>query len=106
MQSGGGDECPSFGHLAGHGRERERDICGGDILVEECGSWDFGKDWNFGKWKREIILLEEKVKNNDSGGFPGFSCGCGNLSGKYRNRPKFKCLGTTRKIYQKSIIIF
>ena len=27
MQSGGGwDECPSLGHLAGHGRERERDI--------------------------------------------------------------------------------
>ena len=23
------------------------------------------------KWKREIILLEEKVKINESGGFPG-----------------------------------
>ena len=34
---GGGDECPSFGHLAGHGRERE----GGALmrkLVEVCGS--------------------------------------------------------------------
>ena len=106
--------------------EREKEIFVGDILVEVCGSWDFGKDWNFGewkslwimeegkkenrkrkrKWKREIILLEEKVKNNESGGCPGLSCRCGNLSGKYRNRPKFKYLGTTRNNYQKSRIIY
>jgi len=29
LQSGGGDECPSLGHLAGHGREREKGINGG-----------------------------------------------------------------------------
>ena len=53
---------------------------------------------------REDISLERENENNWSGGFPGFSCGRGNLSEKYRNRPKFKCLGTTRKLYQKSII--
>ena len=45
-------------------------------------------------------------ENNGSGGFPGFSCGCGNLPGKYWNRPNFKYLGTTRNNYQKSRIIF
>ena len=37
----GGDECPSLGHLGGHGREREKEIFVGDILVEVmevCGS--------------------------------------------------------------------
>jgi len=81
LQSGGGDECPSLGHLAGHGRERER-----DILVEVGGIvWSrifrkrlefrkmeklvvVGKERNKGKgkrkrnWKREDILLEVKVK--------------------------------------------
>ena len=50
---------------------------------------------------KEIIkrryFLGREFENNESGGFPGFGCGCGNLSGKYRNRPKFKYLGTTRK---------
>ena len=57
---------------------------------------------------KEIIMrryfLGRESENNGSGGFPGFSCGCRNLSGKYRNRPKFKCLGTTRNNYQKSRI--
>jgi len=53
---------------------------------------------------REDISLGRENENNESGGFPGFGCGCGNLSGKYRNRPKFKYLGTTRNNYQKSRI--
>ena len=55
-------------------------------------------------WRR--YFLGRKNKNNESGGFPGLSRECGNLSGKYRNRPKFKYLGPTRKIYQKSIILY
>ena len=27
-------------------------------LVEVCGGWNFGKDWNFGKWK-SLWLVEE-----------------------------------------------
>jgi len=46
--------------------------------------------------------LGRENENNESGGFPGF--GCGNLSGKYRNRPEIKYLGTTRNNYQKSRI--
>ena len=34
--------CPSFGHLAGHGREREREALMRK-LVEVCG-----RKWNFG----------------------------------------------------------
>ena len=57
LQSGGGDECPSFGHLAGHAREREREV----LMVEVCGSeWkllEFWNCWNFGKacglWRKE-----------------------------------------------------
>ena len=60
MQSGGEDECPSLGHLDGHVRERERDIWGGDILVEVCGSWNFGKDWNFGKLENHVVVEEGK----------------------------------------------
>ena len=55
---------------------------------------------------REDISLGRENENNESGGFPGSSGGCGNLSGKYRNRPKFKYLGTTRNKYQKSRIIY
>ena len=50
--------------------------------------------------------LGRENENNESGGFPGFSCGCGKLSEKYRNRPEIKYLGTTRKNSQKSRIIF
>ena len=53
MQSGGVDECPSLGHLAGHGRERE-----GDILVEVGGSvWslEFWKRLEF--WKMEMLVV-------------------------------------------------
>ena len=32
---GGWDECPSLGHLAGHGREREREIFVVEIFVVE-----------------------------------------------------------------------
>ena len=31
---------------------------------------------------REDISLGRENENNESGGFPGFGCGCGNLSGK------------------------
>ena len=95
---------------------------GGDILVEGWRrKWKNGEVWRIWwkekegrkkkkekekKLKREDILLEEKSGNNYSGGFPGFGCGCGNLSGKYRNRPEIKYLGTTRNNYQKSRIIF
>jgi len=34
--------CPSFGHLAGHGRERERGVIMRE-LVELCGVGIFGK---------------------------------------------------------------
>ena len=86
--------------------------------VEVSGScWNFGKLENHvacggrkeikekekGKEMRRYFLGREDEKN-ESGGFPGFGCGCGNLSGKYRNRPKFKYLGTTRNNYQKSRI--
>ena len=72
-----------------------------------CG----GRKGNKEKEKKEKklkvkIFSWEKNKNNESGGFPGFSCGCGKHSEKYRNRPKFKYLGTTRNNYQKSRIIF
>ena len=56
------------------------------------------------KMKKRRYSLERENENNESGGFPGFGCGCGNLSGKYRNRPKFKYLGTIRNNYQKSRI--
>jgi hypothetical protein len=51
-------------------------------------------------------FLGREFENNESGGFPGFNCGCGNLSGKYRIRPEIKYLGTTRNNYQKSIILY
>ena len=125
MQSGGGDECPSLGHLAGYGDERgvgyfgERYFGGEDILVEENGIWNFGKlekalacggrkeikEKEKGKEMRRYFLGREN-ENNESGGFPGSSGGYRNLSGKYRNRPKFKYLRTTRNNYQKSRIIY
>jgi len=99
-------------------------LFGEDILMEVCGSgilekvgvlenwkimWLWRKERNKGKGK-EIIMrryfLGRGIENNRCGGFPGFSHGCGNLSGKYRNRPKFKYLGTTRKNYQKSRILY
>ena len=55
--------------------------------------------------KRRYFLGKEN-ENNESGGFPGLSCGCGNLSGKYRMRPEIKYLGTTRNNYQKSRILY
>jgi len=105
--------------------EREKEIFWWR-LVGLCGVGFLEKDWNLGKWKslwlwgRKEIKEKEKGKklekgryfigseseNNGSGGFPGLSRGSGNLSGKYRNRPKFKYLGTTRNKYQKSIILY
>ena len=66
---------------------------------------------NKGKGKRKRIemrryFLGRDDDNNGSGGFPGLSRGCGNLSGKYRNRPEIKYLGTTRNKHQKSIILY
>ena len=83
------------------------------------GKWKNGEGWKIW-WKEKEGKKKEKGKeihmrryfhgrgdeNNRSGGFPGLSRGCGNLSGKYRNRPKFKYLGTTRKNSQKSRILF
>ena len=69
-----------------------------------------GKEIKEKKNGKEIIMrryfLGRDDDNNGSGGFPGLSRGCGNLSGKYRNRPEIKYLGTTRNNYQKSIIIY
>jgi len=115
--------CFSWPILASHGDgERRRyfgeDIFGGeDILVEENGRME--KVGEFGGRKRKERKRKKKKKlekgryflgseseNNESGGFPGFSCGCGKLSGKYRNRPEIKYLGTTRKNSQKSRILF
>jgi len=68
LQSGGGDECPSFGHLAGHGRERE----GGALMVEVGGSvwrgksWNFGKDWNFGKLEK-LVACGGRKRNKEKG---------------------------------------
>ena len=64
LQSGGGDECPSFGHLAGHGRERERGVLMRE-LVEVCGSeWklEFWNCWNFGKWNSCGLWRKEEKK--------------------------------------------
>ena len=58
------------------------------------------------KWKKGTYSLGRENENNESGGLPGSSGGCGNQFGKYRNRPKFKYLGTTRNKYQKSRIIY
>ena len=87
--------------------------------------WKIGGSWNYwkigkanGLWRKERIKEKEKGKeihmrryflgrefeNNESGRFPGFSCRCGNLSGKHQNRPKFKYLGTTHNNHQKSRI--
>ena len=63
LQSGGGDECPSFGHLAGHGRERERGALMRE-LVEVCGEEKVGilekirilENWkSCGLWRKEEI---------------------------------------------------
>ena len=43
---------PLLGHLAGHGRERER-----DALNEEVG----GSEWRLKFWKRIGILENEKL---------------------------------------------
>ena len=59
MQSGGGDECPSLGHLAGHGRERER-----DALNEEVGGswWNFVENGILEKWKSCGLWRKERIK--------------------------------------------
>ena len=60
---GGWDECPSLGHLAGHGREREGDICGRYFggsnwkCVEVSGSC---KGLEF--WKMEKLVVVEEGK--------------------------------------------
>ena len=70
-------------------------------LVERKGRKEKGKRKKEKKMKKGRYFLGRKSTNNDSGGFPEFSCGCGNLSEKYRNRPKIKYLGTTRKKFSK-----
>ena len=66
MQSGGGDECPSLGHLAGHGRERERDICGGDIFG---GGGENGSVWKLVENWRKLWFVEEgrELKEKEKG---------------------------------------
>ena len=71
MQSGGEDECPSLGHLAGHGRERERGVLMWKC-VEVCGVWNFGKDWNFGKLEN-LVVVEEGRCNTP---FPEYVLSC------------------------------
>ena len=81
--------------------------------MEKVGEFG-GKKRKEGKRKRKKgkdiekrrYSLGRKSGNNYSGGFPGFGCGCGNLSGKYRIRPEIKYLGTTRNKYQKSRILY
>ena len=82
----------------------EWDIVEKDILVEENGRME--KVGEFGGKKKERKKKEKgkENENNESGGFPGFSYGCGKLSEKYRNRPEIKYFGTTRNNYQKSRI--
>ena len=70
-----------------------------------CGLWRKERK-KIGKGKKMEKGNYSLGREDESGGFPGFSCRCGNLSGKYRNRPKFKYLGTTRNKYQKSRIIY
>jgi len=62
------------------------------------------------KWKRnyneKIFLLiskDENIRNTDSRVKVEYA---GKHFGKYRNRPKFKYLGTTRNKYQKSRILY
>jgi len=57
LQSGGGDECPSLGHLAGHGRERER----GALMVEVGGSCVERKIGILENWK--IMWLVEEGRD-------------------------------------------
>ena len=64
--NGRGDECPSFGHLAGHGRERKR----GALMVEVVGSV-----WKLEFWEK-IGILEN-----------GILVDCG---GRKRNKEKGK----------------
>ena len=56
------------------------------------------------KWKREIILLEEKMKIKKVADSRDSVTDAEIFREKYRNRPKFKYLGTTRNNYQKSRI--
>jgi len=56
--------------MVGHGREREREA----FMEEVCGSWKFGKDWNFGKLEilvacggRKRIRKKEKGKEIKKG---------------------------------------
>jgi len=76
--------------------------------LEKCVAWEGRKEIKEKEKGKEIKMrryfLGRDFENNENGGFPGFSCRCGNLSGKYRNRPKFKYLRTTRNNYQKSRI--
>ena len=56
------------------------------------------------KWKREDNLLEEKMKIMKVADSRDSVADAEIFREKYRNRPKFKYLGTTRNNYQKSII--
>ena len=91
------------------------DICGG-------GKW---KERKKIIWEKLVVVEEGKNKENRKGKeirkekifswspkmkisetqIPGIESWMRKSFGKYRNRPKFKYLGTTRNKYQKSIII-
>ena len=91
----------------------------GDGILEENGNlekWNScgceGRKGKQGKGKKGkelinedifLVLENENIGNTDS---QVQVKNAGKHFGKYRNRPKFKYLGTTRKFYQKSIIIY
>ena len=53
--------------LAYHGRPRKRERKR-DINVEVCGSWNFGKDWNFGKMEKLVACGGRKeIKEKEKG---------------------------------------
>ena len=79
-------------------------------IGEVCGLWWKEKERKKMRKGKEIqkgrYFLDLKSEIVEKVGFPGLSRGCGKLSGKYRNRPEIKYLGTTRRNSQKSIILY
>ena len=98
--------------MAGHGDGERLDILEKIFLVEKWRIWwkeKEGKKKERGKRKRnekrEDIFSNLEFENIGNISSRVKVRYAENISEKYRNRPKFKYLGTTRKFYQKSIII-
>ena len=124
LQNRRGDGCPSSWPLGRPWeRERKRALMRkgvefvwyfGKIFWEKI-FWEFGgrkegkknrekeKGKEFDKWRYFLNLQKWKYRKHR---FLGLSLRYGKHFGKYRNRPNFKYLGTTRKFHQKSIIIY